>query len=213
MPVSPTDADAPPSVKPQRLSKGDQRKVDILRAAMIIFARDGFAGSSLANVAKVAGLSTVGLLHHFPNKLALLQAVLAQRDAYIAEKLQQVQQAPSLAGFVAFLQLVLQFSAEDPAVSQALIIINTESLSVTHPAHQWFTERFGIVHQHLQAHLQLLIDSGEIRSDVDPKQLSLEIAAMMDGLQIQWLRSPGQVQIESVFGKFLARLAADLARR
>ncbi len=213
MPVSTTDPNVPPTAKPQRLSKGDQRKVDIIRAAMIIFARDGYAGSSLANVAKVAGLSTVGLLHHFPNKLALLQAVLAQRDAYIAGQLQEAQQLPSLDGFVGFLKLIMQFSVEDAAVSQALMIINTESLSVTHPAHQWFSERFGIVHHHLQAHLKLLIDSGDINPDVDPKQISLEIAAMMDGLQIQWLRSPGDVQVEGVFSRFLERLAKDLVKR
>jgi AcrR family transcriptional regulator len=206
------DSEAPP-VKRRRIAKGDLRKADIIRASMVIFARDGFAGASLTNIAKVAGISQVGLLHHFPSKLALLRAVLEHRDQYIAGKLQEAQQIASIQGLLDFLKLVMSFSIEDAAVSQALMIINVESLSVTHPAHLWFSERFAIVHSHLQAHLQLLLDAGEIRSDVDVKQVSLEIAAMMDGMQIQWLRSPGDVAIEPAFARFAERLLAGLIAR
>jgi len=213
MPANPRDPDTFSAIKRRRIPKGDIRKVEIIRAAMIIFARDGYAGSSLSNVAKVAGISTVGLLHHFPNKLALLQAVLEHRDAYIAGKLQEAEQIVSLEGFLSFLNFIMKFSIEDASVSQALMIINTESLSVTHPANRWFSERFGIIHHHLQEHLNLLIDAGQISPDVDVKQVSLEIASMMDGMQIQWLRSPGDVQIEVAFSRFLQRLALDLIGR
>ncbi len=209
MSVTPPDSEAPP-VKRRRIAKGDLRKVDIIRASMVIFARDGFAGASLTNIAKVAGISQVGLLHHFPNKLALLRAVLEHRDQYIGGKLQEADQVASVQGFVDFLKLIMRFSIEDASVSQALMIINAESLSVTHPAHRWFSERFSIIHSHLQAHLKLLADAGEIRADVDVKQVSLEIAAMMDGMQIQWLRSPGDVAIEPAFARFLERLIAGL---
>ncbi|WP_457792083.1 TetR/AcrR family transcriptional regulator [Pseudomonas syringae] len=213
MSVNSSNCGAPAAVKRRRIPKGDLRKVQIIQAAMIIFARDGYAGASLTNIAKVAGISQVGLLHHFPNKLALLQAVLEHRDTYVASRLQEADQNGSLQGFMSFLKLVMSFSIEDAAVSQALMIINTESLSVTHPAHRWFSERFGIVHSHLQAHLNALIQAGEVRSDVDVRQISLEIAAMMDGMQIQWLRSPGDVQIEQAFARFIERLARDLTGR
>ncbi|WP_024665885.1 MULTISPECIES: TetR/AcrR family transcriptional regulator [Pseudomonas syringae group] len=213
MSVNSSNCGAPAAVKRRRIPKGDLRKVEIIQAAMIIFARDGYAGASLTNIAKVAGISQVGLLHHFPNKLALLQAVLEHRDTYVASRLQEADQDGSLQGFMSFLKLVMSFSIEDAAVSQALMIINTESLSVTHPAHRWFSERFGIVHSHLQAHLNALIQAGEVRSDVDVRQISLEIAAMMDGMQIQWLRSPGDVQIEQAFARFIERLARDLTGR
>jgi AcrR family transcriptional regulator len=212
MAVIPPDSDSAPAVKRRRIPKGDLRKVEIIKAAMTIFARDGYAGASLSNVAKVAGLSTVGLLHHFPNKLCLLQAVLDHRDQYIAGKLREASEVASLQGFLSFLKFIMRFSIEDASVSQALMIINTESLSVTHPANLWFCERFAIVHSHLQTQLRLLVESAQIRPDVDIKQVALEIAGMMDGMQIQWLRSPKDVQIEQVFTKFLERLERDLVR-
>ena len=202
------DPVAPP--KRRHIPKGDVRKLEIIQAAMVIFARDGFAGASLSNVAKVADISQVGLLHHFPNKLALLHAVLQHRDQYIGTRLQEAGEVASLEGFLAFLKFIMKFSTEDVAVCQALMIINTESLSVTHPANLWFGERFAIVHSHIQAHLNLLIEAHQIRSDTDVKQVSIEIASMMDGMQIQWLRSPDYVPIERAFAKYLDRLAAHL---
>ncbi|WP_122845960.1 TetR/AcrR family transcriptional regulator [Pseudomonas viridiflava] len=202
-----------PAAKRRRIPKGDLRKVDIIKAALVIFARDGFAGASLSNIAKVAGISQVGLLHHFPNKLALLQAVLDHRDQYIATRLQDAQQVATLEGFVAFLQFIMRFSIEDASVSQALMIINTESLSVTHPANRWFCERFHIVHSHLQAQLKLLVQAGEVRGDIDVKQVSIELASMMDGMQIQWLRSRADVDIEGAFNRFLDRMVSDLRVR
>lgn len=212
MAVIPPDPESAPTVKRRRIPKGDLRKVEIIKAAMTIFARDGYAGASLANVAKVAGISPVGLLHHFPNKLCLLQAVLDHRDQYIASKLRDTSAVVSLQSFLSFLQFIMQFSIEDASVSQALMIINTESLSSTHPANLWFCERFAIVHSHLQTQLKQLIDAREIRSDVDVQQVGLEIAAMMDGMQIQWLRSPGSVEITQAFARFLERLERDLVR-
>ncbi|MBI6684322.1 TetR/AcrR family transcriptional regulator [Pseudomonas viridiflava] len=207
------DPAAAPAAKRRRIPKGDLRKVDIIKAALVIFARDGFAGASLSNIAKVAGISQVGLLHHFPNKLALLQAVLDHRDQYIATRLQDAQQVATLEGFVAFLQFIMRFSIEDASVSQALMIINTESLSVTHPANRWFCERFHTVHSHLQAQLKLLVQAGEARGDIDVKQVSIELASMMDGMQIQWLRSRADVDIEGAFNRFLDRMVSDLRVR
>lgn len=212
MAVTPPDPEPAAAAKRRRIPKGDLRKVEIIKAAMTIFARDGYAGASLSNVAKVAGLSTVGLLHHFPNKLCLLQAVLDTRDQYVASKLREASEVASLQSFLSFLEFIMQFSIEDASVSQALMIINTESLSVTHPANLWFCERFAIVHSHLQAQLRQLIEVGEIRADIDVKQVGLEIAAMMDGMQIQWLRSPGDVQIKQAFTRFLERLGRDLLK-
>ncbi|RMV73200.1 Transcriptional regulator, TetR family [Pseudomonas caricapapayae] len=207
---SDTPATASQAAVKRRLPKGEVRKAEIIQAAMTVFARDGYAGASLSNIAKVAGLSQVGLLHHFPSKLVLLQSVLEHRDQYIAARLQDAGQVASLEAFMSFLKQVMRFSIEDISVSQALMIINTESLSVTHPAHRWFSERFHQVHGHLQNHLNRLVQAGEIRQDVDARQIGLEVAAMMDGLQIQWLRSPGDVQIECAFARFLERLAQDL---
>jgi AcrR family transcriptional regulator len=50
----------------------------ILDQAAALFARRGFAKTSVQDVADAVGLSKAGLLHHFPTKDALYEAVLGQ---------------------------------------------------------------------------------------------------------------------------------------
>lgn len=49
---------------------------EILVTALSAFARDGYIGTSLQNIADAAGLSKSSVLYHFPSKEALLEAAL-----------------------------------------------------------------------------------------------------------------------------------------
>jgi AcrR family transcriptional regulator len=66
----------------------------ILDRAAALFARRGFAKTSLADVAAAVGLSKAGLLHHFPSKEALHDAVRAQAEALGERVLDQVRTLP-----------------------------------------------------------------------------------------------------------------------
>jgi AcrR family transcriptional regulator len=66
----------------------------ILDQAAGLFGRRGFAKTSIQDVADAVGLSKAGLLHHFPSKDALHQAVLAQGDALTQRVLDQVRDLP-----------------------------------------------------------------------------------------------------------------------
>lgn len=65
----------------------------LLEAASVIVAKDGIASLSLNAVAKQAGVSKGGLLHHFPGKLELVHAVfkrlLAIMDSRISVIMEQ----------------------------------------------------------------------------------------------------------------------------
>ncbi|WNV77116.1 TetR/AcrR family transcriptional regulator [Geodermatophilus sp. DSM 44513] len=62
----------------------------ILECAAALFARRGFAKTSVQDVADSVGLSKTGLLHHFPSKDALHAAVLAQAGTLASRVLDQV---------------------------------------------------------------------------------------------------------------------------
>ncbi len=68
----------------------------ILDRAAGLFARRGYAKTSIQDVADAVGLSKAGLLHHFPSKDALHEAVLALADAHGRRVLDEV--APLAAG-------------------------------------------------------------------------------------------------------------------
>jgi AcrR family transcriptional regulator len=57
------------------LSKGDQRAVAVLAAAVQVFARYGFAKATMGDIAREAGMSRPALYLLFANKEALFQAL------------------------------------------------------------------------------------------------------------------------------------------
>jgi TetR/AcrR family transcriptional regulator len=50
----------------------------ILQAATRLFAEQGYAAASMAEIARAAGMSKSGVFHHFPSKHALYREVLSQ---------------------------------------------------------------------------------------------------------------------------------------
>ena len=74
-------ADAPRRGRPRgSYAKTEGRRQEILAAAFEVFSTSGYRSGSLKDVADKVGLTQAGLLHHFPNKEALLEAVLTLRD-------------------------------------------------------------------------------------------------------------------------------------
>jgi AcrR family transcriptional regulator len=66
----------------------------ILDRAAALFARRGFAKTSVQDVADAVGLSKAGLLHHFPSKEALYGAVREQAEALGIRVLDAVRDLP-----------------------------------------------------------------------------------------------------------------------
>lgn len=201
------------SPKRRRAPKGEMRRAALLDAATLIFARNGYSSASMKDVAQLAGITTVGLLHHFPNKEALLHALLERRDQRVVSRFSELTMEMTLEGFIKFVRMSMSFSVQDAAECQAAMVLNTESLSEAHPAFDWYKTRFHITHQHARGHLQALIEAGEVRPDIDVKALAQEIFSVMDGVQIQWLRAPEDVDVMAVFEGYLRRLKADLQAR
>ena len=66
----------------------------ILDRAAALFARRGFAKTSVQDIADAVGLSKAGLLHHFPSKDALHEAVLVQAETLGRRVLDQLGDLP-----------------------------------------------------------------------------------------------------------------------
>jgi AcrR family transcriptional regulator len=69
------------SLDPVTAAFRQQADEHIVDSAAALFARHGFAQTSVQSVADAVGLSKTGLLHHFPSKQALWDAVLAHAGA------------------------------------------------------------------------------------------------------------------------------------
>jgi AcrR family transcriptional regulator len=194
----------------RRAPKGEKRREELLDAALQLFSLEGYTGASIARIADIVGISVAGVLHHFPNKVALLMGVLARRDEVNHKVISSLHSEPTLQGFVSGLRQINRSNATAPGVIRAFSMLNAESLVDSHPGWEWFQSRYVTIHGRMRARLDHLVVTGEVRRDVDLDAIVHQILAMMDGLQLQWLRFPETVDLVQRFDSYMAQVERDI---
>ncbi|MFI1563749.1 TetR/AcrR family transcriptional regulator [Streptomyces sp. NPDC020490] len=177
--------------------RSEERRTEIVRAALEVIAERGYRGASLAAVAERVGLTQQGLLHYFPTKDALLVAVLKERDQWDA--------LPDTRWRVDLLAALVEYNAMRPGIIQTFSALLGESVTEGHPAREYFTERYRRVRESMAAVLRA--EYGErLPNGLTPERTAPLLVAVMDGLQYQWLLDPESVDMPGAFRDFLALL-------
>lgn len=70
-----------------RREQAEARRLQILDAALSLFAQHGYAGTSTKQIAREVGVTEGLIFHYFPTKSELLLAVARQRMAFLNEAL------------------------------------------------------------------------------------------------------------------------------
>ncbi|MET0703343.1 MAG: helix-turn-helix domain-containing protein [Mycobacterium sp.] len=186
------------------LAKGEDRKVRILAGAQRLLTRNGWRNTTLAQIAKEAGVSPAGLLHHFQSKEQLLHAVVDARDADddanadrggdliagIAHVGERINRAPELVGTFAVL-LVENLMPDAPLHDR---LFNRQRAAVD------------IVAQLIRRG-QL---SGKYRNDFDPAIKAVQIVSLVNGMEISWLLDPS-VPLQEAIHEYANSLAREFA--
>jgi AcrR family transcriptional regulator len=168
-------------------AKGRAKRAEIIQTAILAFAEVGYHGASLRDIAARADISHPGLLHHFPTKAALLEAVLEYRDAVdnaaFGEDL-----ARGADFFEALVRIVERNQVRRPLV-ELFAGLSTEATTQDHPAHEYFRRRYERLVEQSTEVLEARAAEGGLAPGAEPAQLARSIIALMDGLQVQWLMS------------------------
>ncbi|MFI8227826.1 TetR/AcrR family transcriptional regulator [Streptomyces sp. NPDC085900] len=180
--------------------RSEERRAEIVRAALEVIAERGYRGASLAAVAEKVGLTQQGLLHHFPTKEALLVAVLEERDQWDA--------VPATQWRVDLLASLVEYNAMRPGIIQTFSALLGESVTEGHPARGYFTQRYREVRESMATVLRA--EYGDrLPNGLTPERTAPLLVAVMDGLQYQWLLDPESVDMPGAFRDFLALLGED----
>ncbi len=182
-----------------------QRKEQLIREAIRFFGQNGYHGAKLADIAKAAGVTEPGLLHHFPSKAHLLMAVLAERDRIDRERFDPSRHDGMKAPLVSLQELV-EYNETVPGLVQLFTVLVAESIDEKNPGHEFFRRRYENIREQNIAVLREAQARGEIRSDIPAEDLVIMLFAMMDGLQVQWLYEPGIIRMAHVFDQFVKLL-------
>jgi AcrR family transcriptional regulator len=189
----------------------DSRRAQILDEAIRIVGERGYYGFTVQELAQRCGVSNAGLLYHFSTKDILLLAMLEEFErrerAAIAPLAALAKQAPSPAALADLLRTMVARSATQPELGRLCMVLASESLDPSHPAHAAFRAR--------EAAVLALFTRLVSPYVTEPRSTARQLFALLDGLGQQWVREDQAFDIQAEWDRAMASLipALDLPRR
>lgn len=188
------------------LAKGEDRRQRILLAAEHLLARNGWRNTSLAQIARIAGVSAAGLLHHFASKEQLLHAVLDARDA------DDDIHADRSGDLIEEIERVAERFTRAPELVGTFTVLLAENVQPEAPLHDRMLERYRSALEIVADLIRRGMAAGRYRTDLDADAKAAEIIAFVNGMEMSWLLDPS-IPLKEVFTGYAESLARDFAPR
>ena len=193
-----------------RFRRGDARR-RVLKAAARLFARKGFAGTSVGEIAAKASASPSSIYHHFSGgKDAILLAVLDQAsDAFVTRTLARVAEATSPAEKAEAFLVEAQTQMENtPEALRILMQMALERADDNPEVRRRLAGIFARYRDALRRELDTLV--AERVADRTPVMATILLGALQ-GIFLQWQLDPEAVDLDAVFDRLRATVRAQLA--
>ncbi|PWC08631.1 TetR/AcrR family transcriptional regulator [Mycetocola zhujimingii] len=193
------------SAKRGAYAKTPARKAQIVEAAASVFSTRGYNGGSLREIASQLDVGLTSLVHHFPSKTDLLEAVLVYADEkYIGE----FDMIAHDSGMRAAVLDLVERNFGHPELLRLLAVLGTECSSPGYPGNQWFVDRYSRLREEYRARFEHDQAVGRIPARRDPAVLATMLIGLWDGVQLQWLIDPG-VDMVATIGAFFDEIEAS----
>jgi AcrR family transcriptional regulator len=192
----------------------DQRRHQIMDAALNVFSHLGFERASMDDIAKEAGVSKGALYLYYKSKDAIIAKLL---QLFFDQALKQVKLLAAGEGSVT--EQLLAFTR--------VLTREMDRMAAMQPISLQFyaiAARHATIRQHLRAYfadyralmeevIQRGIAQGELRADISPAETAVTLTALLEGLALLWLIDPQatdwHVQVESSTQLLIQGLSAS----
>ena len=192
----------------------DQRRHQIMDAALNVFSHLGFERASMDDIAKEAGVSKGALYLYYKSKDAIIAKLL---QLFFDQALKQVKVLAAGEGSVT--EQLLAFTR--------VLTREMDRMAAMQPISLQFyaiAARHATIRQHLRAYfadyralmeevIQRGIAQGELRADISPAETAVTLTALLEGLALLWLIDPQatdwHVQVESSTQLLIQGLSAS----
>lgn len=185
-----------PTTRQPRRSRPETlaRRERILKAAMATFGTRGYHKGPLTEIADQVGMTHAGVLHHFGSKDQLLLEVLRYRDESDVKDLEG-QHIPDGIDLFRHLVKTAMLNAQRAGLVQAYVVLSAESVTEGHPARDFFVDRYRTLRREAGDAFRAVCAERGIDAPETVDRAAASIMAVMDGLQVQWLLEPEQVDL------------------
>lgn len=156
----------------------EAKRMELLRAAMVVIARDGYAKASLRKVAKEAGYTTGAITYYFANKEDLARALVEKAfDRYDAQ-LEAIRKSGDVKVLLEGWMKIITGGEKTGG------LVMTEHLA--HARHEpAFAEIIAQRYARFRATMVVILENaqvhGTVRNDIAAEQLAEQLGAIGDG--------------------------------
>ncbi|EJM98305.1 TetR/AcrR family transcriptional regulator [Herbaspirillum sp. YR522] len=187
---------------PRKRAAGfDNQREHIIEQAAALFARNGFAGTSMNGVAEACGLSKAALYHYVPDKVQLLMCICEghiERLGALVDEVAQLNLAPEPR-----LRLMVQRFVEEYADAQNEHRVLTEDVRFLEPQDQ---ERiYAGERRVVEAMAQAMVG---VRPELQAARMAKPLTMLLFGMinwMFMWLKPDGELTHER-----MASVVSDL---
>jgi AcrR family transcriptional regulator len=169
-----------------------------------MLARNGWRNTSLAQIAREAGVTPAGLLHHFASKEHLLNAVLDARDD------DDDLHANRSGDLIAEIMRVGERFQRSPELVGTFVVLLVENIQPDAPLHDRLVERHRAAVDIVAELIRRGQAAGRYRPDLDAATKAVEILALINGMETSWLLDPS-IPLADVLKGYAEMLARDFA--
>jgi AcrR family transcriptional regulator len=171
--------------------KASERRAEIVSRAIELFAERG-VGASLRAIGDAIGVTHAALRYYFPSRDELLVEVYRTH-----ERLEHEPPEPQEVSAVAVIERSAERNRSIPGLVELYATLTTDALQgQQHPLTREFVrERFRQLRAHLTERIRTGQRAGTIAADIDPGDAAALVIAASDGLQLQWLLDPDEVDV------------------
>jgi AcrR family transcriptional regulator len=183
----------------------------IADAAVRLFARHGYRGTTIAKIAHEVGLTDAGVLYHYPSKADLFWAVV---DMF--EDLQRDRVLELLApGGLAAIRNLAQWGPiieERPDLLALQVVLGAAAVSDGSEIRPYYQRRYDDLRAGIAGFIAQAAAVGDVRSGIDGAFEATAFLAFLDGLRLQYLYSDGKVSLSANLTEYVDRLVARISR-
>ncbi|MEO1223989.1 MAG: TetR/AcrR family transcriptional regulator [Pseudomonadota bacterium] len=188
----------------------EERRHDILEAAMGVFADKGYHAASVKDVAEAAGLAKGTIYIYFESKDAMTIAIVDRHFAGLMKQITGGALCDTLDGFLEHLRTTMDVPADQASFHRVFFEVFGPSFAsdefTEHVAR--FFDRLGAHYARQIAHLQEL---GEIAKNLNGPSVGRVLASMLDGVVLhRGLFEISQTRYRRMIGEAIAMLGSGL---
>ncbi len=163
----------------------DKRRV-ILDAAVKVFAREGFYGCRVADIADEAGVAYGLVYHYFRSKDEILDTLFLERWELMLEEIARVdaEPAPAREKLAAVAGFIIDSYRHDPDLMKVIIVDVTRAANSFGRSH---LEKIREAYELIGGIVESAQQSGELRSDITPTFAAMAFYGAVEQVLSGWI--------------------------